>query len=275
MRARHRMIRRTGALALGALFALTGCGPIEDTAAPLESGTPATSGPATSAAAPTPSASPKPTTSPTNPASGNGGGTSTTKPCPLGSQHKAVEIALAKIGTYGAIVVDGAQTAADCETIKRFQKRMGISPASGNAGTTTGKVAARIAATNPAACNAGTATRACVDLTHQTFYIMKGGQVVLGPTVTRTGMSGFATTPGTYGINDRSLKHWSRPYKVWLPYWQHFNDGMGLHETTTYIHNSSVGSHGCVNLLHNDAVKAYSLLGYNSKVKLYGRRPGT
>lgn len=279
MRAEHRTIRRASALALGALFALTGCSPTKDTASTLEpvaltSNAPASSAPATSAPATSPAPTTKPAASPTKAAT-TGPTAAATTSCPQGAKQKDVEIALAKIGTYGPIVVDGVQTAADCETIKRFQRRMGISPASGRAGETTGNVAKRIAATNPATCNAGTATMACVDLTHQTFYIMKGGQVVLGPTVTRTGMRGFATTAGTFKINDRSTKHWSRPYKVWLPYWQHFNDGMGLHETTTYIHNTGIGSHGCVNLLHADAVKAYSLLGYGSKVKVFGRRPGT
>jgi hypothetical protein len=48
---------------------------------------------------------------------------------------------------------------------------------------------------------------------------------------------------------------WSNPYHVWLPYWQHFHDGMGYHEVTNYVHDPSGGSHGCVNLLFGDAVK--------------------
>jgi lipoprotein-anchoring transpeptidase ErfK/SrfK len=209
---------------------------------------------------PKPTVTPKPTASPT---------------CALGAKQKEVETALAAIQTYGAITVDGQQSLADCETIKRFQRRMGISPVDGKAAGTTADVAARIAATDTTACGAGTQTMACVDLTQQTFYIMKGGAVVLGPTVTRTGMKGFATPAGTFRINDRSTRHWSTPYRVWLPYWQHFYDGDGLHETTTYIHNKSLGSHGCVNLLHADAVSAYSLLTSGSQVRLYGHRPGT
>jgi lipoprotein-anchoring transpeptidase ErfK/SrfK len=195
--------------------------------------------------------------------------------CPQGAKQKEVETALAAVHTYGAIQVDGKQTLANCETIKRFQRRMGISPVNGNAAGTTADVAARIAATDTAACSAGTETMACVDLTHQTFYIMKGGAVALGPTVTRTGMNGFATPAGTFRINGRSTRNWSTPYQVWLPYWQNFYNGDGLHETTTYIHNKSLGSHGCVNLLHSDAVSAYALLTQGSQVRLYGHRPGT
>jgi lipoprotein-anchoring transpeptidase ErfK/SrfK len=186
-----------------------------------------------------------------------------------------VETALAKIGSYGPITVDGKQTLADCETIKRFQRRMGIYPTDGKAGPLTANIAARIAATDIRACGAGAQTMACVDLTNQTFYLMRAGAVALGPTVARTGMKGYATPAGTFAINDRAGRHWSTPYLVWLPYWQHFYGGDGLHETTTYIHNMSIGSHGCVNLLHSDAVQAYSLLTIGSKVRLYGRRPGT
>jgi len=197
-------------------------------------------------------------------------------PCPAGDYQLRVEQALAKTGNYGHVTVDGQQSAEDCATIITFQKRMGIEPADGTPGPTTVDVAERIAATDTTQCPVTTVPIACVDLTHQTFYIAQGGQVVLGPTVTRTGMAGgYATPAGDFPITDRALQTWSVPFKVWLPYWQNFYQGDGLHETTTYIHNMGVGSHGCVNLLHNDAIAAYNLLTYGSTVHLYGHRPGT
>ena len=274
-------MRRKPAIALGAalLFALTACQPeqpagagqpslapvAETTAAATAGATSPTVSPSASAS-PSPSATPSktPTTTPTH-----------TSSCQQGPRQREVEVALAKLGTWGPIVVDGKQTNADCATIKKFQKRFSISPASGRAGDTTASVAKRLAATDPAKCQAGTGLVACVDLTHQTTYLMKGGKVIWGPTVTRTGMSGFATPSGWYSIFDRASRHWSNPYEVWLPYWQQFYNGDGFHETTTYIHNVSIGSHGCVNLLHVDAQKYYSTLSYGSKVHLYGRRPGT
>ncbi|GAB3947722.1 hypothetical protein GCM10027614_43480 [Micromonospora vulcania] len=97
----------------------------------------------------------------------------------------------------------------------------------------------------------------------------------MAPTVTRTGMSGYRTPSGTYTVNYRNPKEWSDPYEVWLPYWQHFTQGMGFHETTTYLHNKSIGSHGCVNLLHVDAVRMWELGKVGTRVVLIGRRPGT
>ena len=206
-------------------------------------------------------------------------------PCPPGDYQLEIEQALAKIGNYGPITVDGVQSAQDCATIAAFQKRMAIGmwqgqrtsdePPDGTPGARTREVAERIAATDTTQCPHSDAPQACVDLTHQTFYVVSEGTVLLGPTVTRTGMAGFATPSGTFKVNWRSPRAWSLPYSVWLPYWQAFYRGDGLHETTTYIYRYGIGSHGCVNLLHDDAKRAYELLDGSSTVHLYGRRAGT
>ncbi len=201
--------------------------------------------------------------------------------CPVGEKQREVETSLAAIGRYGPVGVDGRQTPADCATIVAFQKRFGISPSNGRAGPTTSDVARRIATSLTAAerskCQpAASGLTACVNLTQQTTWVIKSdGSVVWGPTVVRTGYRGYATRVGKFKINERTLKEWSIPYKVWLPYWQHFTAGQGFHETTTYLHNMGNGSHGCVNLLRSDAKELWNLLPYNSTVHTFGRRSGT
>ncbi|WP_370644269.1 L,D-transpeptidase family protein [Actinoplanes sp. L3-i22] len=198
------------------------------------------------------------------------------KACATGKYQKQVEAYIKKIGGYGTVTVDGKQSAADCAAIVKFQKRFGIQPAAGLAGPTTYKVAQRLAWTNTASCKAKkTGITFCVDLSHQTTFVMKDGKVYLKPTVTRTGMDGYETPAGTFKINKRTKKEWSDPYKVWLPYWQRFIGGRGFHQTTTYIHDMWRGSHGCVNLLQADAAKYYSIGKIGSTVKVFGRRPGT
>ncbi|WP_203781128.1 L,D-transpeptidase family protein [Paractinoplanes rishiriensis] len=196
--------------------------------------------------------------------------------CATGKYQKQVEGYLKKIGGYGTVKVDGKQSAADCAAIKKFQTRFGIKPAAGLAGPTTYDVSKRLASTKTSACKAKkTGITFCIDLTHQTTWVMKNGKVHLKPTVTRTGMKGYRTPAGTFKINKRTKKEWSNPYEVWLPYWQRFIGGRGFHETTTYLHDKWRGSHGCVNLLKADA-KAYWNLGkIGSTVKVIGRRPGT
>lgn len=215
---------------------------------------------------PTRKPTPKPTrTASPKPASG----------CPQGERQREVETYLAKLGGFGRVVVDGRQSAEDCAAIKKFQRRYDIRPAHGRAGPTTADVARRLANTDTRKCKAGSGTTFCVDLTLQTVWAMRDGKVVFGPTVTRTGMPGYATPAGTYKINFRNVKEWSDPYEVWLPYWQRFVGGIGFHQTTTYLHNKSIGSHGCVNLLPGDARRLWELGKVGTRVHVMGRRPGT
>ncbi|MBO4205060.1 L,D-transpeptidase family protein [Micromonospora echinofusca] len=215
---------------------------------------------------PKPTASrPAPRTTTASPASG----------CPQGEHQRAVETYLAQLGGFGPVTVDGRQSAADCAAIKKFQQRYDIRPAVGRAGPTTYDVAKRLATTDVRACRAGSGTTFCIDLTRQTTWAMRDGKVIMKPTVTRTGMPGYATPAGTFKINFRNVKEWSDPYEVWLPYWQHFTQGMGFHQTTTYLHDKAIGSHGCVNLLPADAVRMWELGKVGTTVKLIGRRPGT
>jgi lipoprotein-anchoring transpeptidase ErfK/SrfK len=196
--------------------------------------------------------------------------------CASGPYQKQVEGYLKKLGGFGPVTVNGRQSAADCAAITRFQKRYGIRPAGGRAGPTTYGVAKRLANTRTSACKAKKAvTTVCIDLTHQTVWVMKSGKVIYKPTVTRTGMKGYRTPTGTYRIIQRAKREWSNPYKVWMPYWQRLVRGVGLHQTTTYLHDGWRGSHGCVNLLGSDAKSLYGKLRIGTTVKVFGRRPGT
>ncbi|GAA2582257.1 L,D-transpeptidase family protein [Winogradskya consettensis] len=196
--------------------------------------------------------------------------------CATGKYQKQVEGYLKKIGGFGAVSVDGKQSAADCSAIKKFQSRFGIKPAQGLAGPTTFGVAKRLADTKTSACKAKkSGLTFCVDLTHQTTFVMKNGKVYKKPTVIRSGMKGHRTPAGTYKINKRTKKEWSNPYSVWMPYWQRFVGGIGFHQTTTYIHDAWRGSHGCINMLPADAKAYYGIGKIGSTVKVYGRRSGT
>jgi lipoprotein-anchoring transpeptidase ErfK/SrfK len=197
------------------------------------------------------------------------------KSCATGKYQRQVEGYLKQLG-YRSVKVDGKQSAADCAAIRKFQARYGIRPAAGLAGPTTRGVAQRLAATRTSSCKARkSGTTFCVDLTHQTTWVMRNGKVLAKPTVTRTGMKGHRTPTGTFTINKRTRTEWSNPYHVWMPYWQRFVGGVGLHQTTTYLHDAWRGSHGCVNLLPSDAKRFYGYGRTGMTVKVFGRRPGT
>jgi hypothetical protein len=197
------------------------------------------------------------------------------KGCPQGPNQRKVEGYLAKLGGFGKIKVDGRQSAADCAAIKKFQRRYGIVPPEGRAGPTTLDVSRRLASTKTSACGKRKVTTVCINLTQQTIWVMRKGKVIFKPTVTRTGMKGFRTPAGTFRINARNIREWSDPYKVWMPYWQHFHRGMGLHETVSYLHNMPAGSHGCVNLLRADAKALWKIGKIGTRVHTFGRRKGT
>ncbi len=221
---------------------------------------------------------PSPAPSPAVPSGGAAAG-SGRQVCPLGEYQRAVEADLTRTGGFGLLPVDGQQSAADCAAISAFQRRFGIDPADGRASRLTADVAHRLAVSGTAEeqrrCGAGSGLTICVDLTQQTAWVVRDGRLVLTPTVTRTGMAGYATPAGTYHVFRRNVREWSNPYSVWLPYWQAFNGGMGFHETTTYLHEASIGSHGCVNLLHNDAVALWNAATNGTTVRVFGRRAGT
>lgn len=230
-------------------------------AVPSPSAAAATSAPPSSVPPPSPALPPKPV-------------------CKEGTKQLEVEQILNSLGGYGKLAADGEQSEADCAAIKKFQSRFGLRPVDGVPGPATYNVAKRIQASDPAKCNAGQELTACIDLTNQTTYLMKDGKVIYGPTVTRTGYDhpdgkGAPTPAGSFRIIERQRSNWTESFEVYLHYWQRIMGNNGFHQTTTYIHDMSLGSHGCVNLLKADAIKYWETLKVGTPVKVFGRRPGT
>jgi lipoprotein-anchoring transpeptidase ErfK/SrfK len=98
--------------------------------------------------------------------------------------------------------------------------------------------------------------------------------MIVQPTGAGFGALALAFPPAA-GTPVVAKREWSNPHKIWMPYWQRFVRGIGLHDTTTYLHDGWRGSHGCVNLLGSDAKSLYRKLRIGTTVKVFGRRPGT
>jgi lipoprotein-anchoring transpeptidase ErfK/SrfK len=193
--------------------------------------------------------------------------------CKTGPGQLTVERYIAENPAFGKVVVDGRQSATECTAVKRFQARFGISPAAGYAGATTKSVAGRLLSAKVSRCRTG--TRVCVDLSSQTFWMVRSGKVVLGPTTLRSGRAGGYRTPtGTFRIGTKKKITRSSYYGTKMPYWQQFHRDMGFHETPSYLYQGP-GSHGCLNLLRRDAVKLYDLTKRGTPVQIFGRKPGT
>lgn len=72
-----------------------------------------------------------------------------------------------------------------------------------------------------------------------------------------TGKPGMATPKGSFKIVNKSLKAWSKTYKLWMPYWLGLDRGQfGIHELPLWPNGYREGSnhlgkpvsHGCVRL---------------------------
>ncbi|MFG1920693.1 L,D-transpeptidase [Cryptosporangium sp. NPDC048952] len=87
---------------------------------------------------------------------------------------------------FGQITMDASQDASDCAAIKKFQTAVGLPTVTGFADETTAQIADRLYASAAGSCKADAdATTVCVDLSHQTLWVMKGGSVVFAPVVVR------------------------------------------------------------------------------------------
>ncbi|WP_371934783.1 L,D-transpeptidase [Streptomyces sp. KL118A] len=173
--------------------------------------------------------------------------------------------------------VDGRQSAADCEAIRRLQERLGIRPADGSATLRTYRflVADKIRR-NPAerrACPVKPYRVTCVDLTRQILWAQSGNRLVFAPVPIRSGRDGLETRRGWQRIYWKHRDHYSTIYHVPMPYAQFFNGGQALHGTRTDLFSS--GSGGCVNLAVDDARRLYDLLQKGDRLYLWGTKPGT
>ncbi|MDG5806346.1 L,D-transpeptidase [Streptomyces ossamyceticus] len=178
--------------------------------------------------------------------------------------------------------VDGRQSAADCQAIKAFQTKHGISPNIGYAGSVTWGVMdlmnkQKAVGKNPnkaGKCPVNKGRIACVDLTLQLSWIQDGSKLVYGPVPVRTGRDGYETRTGLKKIYWRHIDHVSSIYHVPMPYSQFFDGGQAFHAAAVSMYNPP-GSRGCVNLTKADAKKYWSLLKKGDDVYVYGRKPGT
>jgi lipoprotein-anchoring transpeptidase ErfK/SrfK len=80
------------------------------------------------------------------------------------------------------------------------------------------------------------------------------------------GKRGYETPTGSYRVQRKVLKDWSRPYRVWMPYASYFYGGYALHEGTVPTYPAS---HGCVRLPSWDAADVYRFATVGTTVVVY------
>lgn len=171
---------------------------------------------------------------------------------------------------------DGVQSPADCKAIQEYQTKVGIYPNSGFAGPVTWKVLTlRWARANPEqldGCPRREGVVACLDLNRQLMWVMEGDTMIYQPVPVRSGKPGYETRTGWHTIYLRVRHEHSTLYDAPMPFSQYFDGGQAVHGVYDDIYTGP-GSHGCVNLLYEDAERLWKVLGKGDRLYVWGAKP--
>ncbi|MEV6713178.1 L,D-transpeptidase [Lentzea sp. NPDC051208] len=85
---------------------------------------------------------------------------------------------------------------------------------------------------------------ACIKLSTNQTWIVRGDKIVYGPTPITHGRRGFETPLGNFPVLRKVKDDWSRPYNAAMPWSTYFTEsGIAFHEGSL-----TVPSHGCIHL---------------------------
>jgi lipoprotein-anchoring transpeptidase ErfK/SrfK len=121
-----------------------------------------------------------------------------------------------------------------------------------------------VAAKAPAGDPCSAAAVACVSLSRQEAWFVRGGELVRGPVSVATGRPGYGTELGTFSVYRKNLMWYSTIYNnAPMPYSVFFDGGEAFHEGSTYVR-----SHGCVHLSESNASWVFSFLHIGDEVQI-------
>lgn len=104
---------------------------------------------------------------------------------------------------------------------------------------------------------------ACVSLSQQQAWLMRGGKVVYGPVPVATGRDSMPTPTGVFHVKYKVRDSWSVPYQSWMPWAVYFYGGDAFHEDSV-----NVRSHGCIHLTAASAQYFYNFLKTGDEVQV-------
>ena len=84
---------------------------------------------------------------------------------------------------------------------------------------------------------------------------------------TSTGKPGFSTPSGRYEIYRKSVRDWSYPFEVWLPFASYFTGGYAFHEYADVP--AFPASHGCARIPAPEAPVVYAFATIGTTVNVY------
>ena len=130
-------------------------------------------------------------------------------------------------------------------------------------GTATAATAAPVPTAASPKVPCSTAVRACVRLSTNQAWLLRGGKVVAGPVPVSHGRKGFATPSGTFRVSFKNQDHVSSIYDQEMPYSVFFNGDIAFHQGSV-----RVKSHGCVHLTASVARQFFAELQPGDRVQV-------
>ena len=110
-------------------------------------------------------------------------------------------------------------------------------------GTATAATAAPATTSAAAKVPCGPTVRACVRLSTNQAWLLRGGKVVSGPVPISHGRTGFVTPTGTFRVSFKNEDHISSVYDQPMPFSVFFNGDIAFHQGSV-----RQKSHGCIHL---------------------------
>ncbi len=134
-------------------------------------------------------------------------------------------------------------------------------------GTATAATAATATAAAPSAAAAkipcAPTARACVRLSTNQAWLLRGGKVVSGPVPISHGRTGFLTPTGTFRVSFKNEDHISSVYDQPMPFSVFFNGDIAFHQGSV-----RVKSHGCIHLTASAARAFFAELTPGDRVQV-------
>ena len=111
---------------------------------------------------------------------------------------------------------------------------------------------------------------ACIQLSTNKSWIVRGDKIVHGPNPITHGRKGFETPLGNFPVLRKVKDEWSRPYNAPMPWSTYFTEsGIAFHEGEL-----DVPSHGCIHLDPAAAQFYFTNLAIGETVQVVASGPG-
>lgn len=130
-------------------------------------------------------------------------------------------------------------------------------------GTATAATAAPAASAAAAKVPCAPTARACVRLSTNQAWLLRGGEVVTGPVPISHGRKGFLTPAGTFRVSFKNEDHISSVYNQPMPFSVFFNGDIAFHQGSV-----RQKSHGCVHLSASAARAFFAELTPGDRVQV-------